>query len=82
MIGVLPPAVFFWGDADFFVPLRRDPAAPEDGRQYPVIAKLRPGVSLDEARRDMDAVARGLAEERPDVNKGWGVLLAPWRASS
>ncbi|MGH7568091.1 MAG: ABC transporter permease [Gemmatimonadales bacterium] len=44
-----------------------------------VIARLKPGVSLDQARADMDRVARGLAVEYPATNTGIGTTVAPLR---
>ncbi len=44
-----------------------------------VIARLKPGVSLDQARADMERVARGLAVEYPATNTGIGTTLAPLR---
>ncbi|MGB2717458.1 MAG: ABC transporter permease [Vicinamibacterales bacterium] len=42
-----------------------------------VIGRLKPGVTLERARADLDGVAAGLAREFPDTNKGRGITLAP-----
>lgn len=42
-----------------------------------VVGRLRPGVTLASARHEMQALARGLAEQYPDVNAGMGVTLIP-----
>ncbi|HZW87828.1 MAG TPA: ABC transporter permease, partial [Myxococcaceae bacterium] len=41
------------------------------------IARLKPGVTLAQARADMDAVTRALAEAHPEENKGVGAAIVP-----
>ncbi len=41
------------------------------------IARLKPGITLAQARADMDAVTRTLAEAYPEANKGVGAALVP-----
>ncbi|MEE9142037.1 MAG: ABC transporter permease, partial [Gammaproteobacteria bacterium] len=36
-----------------------------------VVARLKPGVTLEEANAEMKAISRQLAEEYPDSNRGW-----------
>jgi putative ABC transport system permease protein len=40
-----------------------------------VIARLKPGVTMDKARAQMDAIGARIASEYPDSNKSWGVSL-------
>jgi putative ABC transport system permease protein len=42
-----------------------------------VYARLKPGVSVEQARAEMDALYRGLGEEYPQTNSGLGVRLVP-----
>jgi len=42
-----------------------------------VVARLKPGVSLEQARADMDAIAARLAKEYPATNRDIGVLVDP-----
>ena len=42
-----------------------------------VIARLKPGVTLDAARRELDALAKKRAADFPDTNDGWGVTMRP-----
>ncbi|MBV9072280.1 MAG: ABC transporter permease [Acidobacteria bacterium] len=41
-----------------------------------VVARLKPGVTLDQARADMDSVARSLATLYPESNAGSGVSIS------
>jgi putative ABC transport system permease protein len=40
--------------------------------------KLKRGVSLATARADMDAIGARIAQQYPDSNKGWGVVVEPF----
>ncbi len=42
-----------------------------------VIGHLKPGVSIEQARQEMQSIARGLEREYPDTNTGWGVNPVP-----
>jgi putative ABC transport system permease protein len=41
-----------------------------------VIARLKPDVTIDRARKEMDAIGVRIASDFPDSNKGWGVSIA------
>lgn len=41
------------------------------------VGRLKPGVSLAQARADMDAIARNLAIAYPDADQGRGIALVP-----
>jgi putative ABC transport system permease protein len=78
VIGVVPTAFQILYPADLwtmFSPRR----SPEQRRQHylQVIARLKPGVDIAEARTDMDAVAEHIGDVAPDTNKGWGVTIEP-----
>jgi putative ABC transport system permease protein len=42
-----------------------------------VVARLKEGVTLQQARADMDQIARRLEQEYPNTNTGEGITLAP-----
>ena len=44
-----------------------------------VVGRTAPGVTLDRARSDMSDIAAAIAAERPDLNKGRGVMIEPLR---
>jgi putative ABC transport system permease protein len=47
------------------------------GRYLNVIARLKPEISLEQARQDLHRVARQSALERPDFDKGWTAEAVP-----
>ena len=38
-------------------------------------ARLKPGVSLEQARTEMEGIGKRIATENPNSNKGWGVVV-------
>ena len=45
------------------------------GRYMLAAARLKPGVTLSQAQSQMDSITAHLAEQYPDMDKGWGVVL-------
>jgi predicted permease len=43
-----------------------------DDHNYGVIARLKPGVTLQQAKAELDAVSNQLAQQYPKDDKGWG----------
>ena len=80
VVGILPPDFHFPGmAADLFVPLAIDRAdASKGGRWLSTIARLKSGVSIAQAQQDVAAVAQQLAQERPDMDKGWSAAVVPF----
>jgi predicted permease len=75
VVGVLPrmPAV-----RGIFVPLAVDQAAADrTARNLFVFARLRDGVTLEQARAEMDAIGEALEREYPATNRGWSVNTRP-----
>jgi putative ABC transport system permease protein len=78
IIGVLPPGYTFADNGttpDYVIPLR----AGERGRNSParnrlVVARLKDGVTLDQAQQMANRLAVELGEETPR-NKGWGIRV-------
>jgi len=67
------------GDAvDFWMPEARNPTRRDSG-DLDVIARLRPGVSLEHAQSEMDTISRNLAVAHPDTNNGLSVRLVSLR---
>ncbi len=79
VIGVMPPSFFFPNrETQVFIPLGFDPSVFVRHRRphyLDVIARLRPGTSLDQAAQQMTAIAARLEETYPDTNTKMGVRL-------
>src|SRR5262245_38236111 len=75
VIGVMPEGSVF--DRTFYRmwrPLAFTPG--ERTRNFhwlQVFARLKPGVSIEQARAEMDGIGARIAQDFPDSNKGWGV---------
>ena len=80
IIGVLPPDFRFFYAPDMFIPLALDPATANRDWEYLVpVGKLKPGVTIEQARAEMTGIARNLAAAYPKTNQGWGIFLEPVR---
>ncbi len=74
-----PGVVTSIGDSvDFWVPELINPAKRDNG-DLDAIARLRPGISLEQAQAEMDTVCRNLAAAHPETNNGLGVRVVPLR---
>ena len=82
VIGVAPADFKLIFPSDFWTPFALT-RSPEQRRQhyFLVIARLKRGVSLEQARADMASVAAGIARISPETNKDWGVTIDPLRRS-
>jgi putative ABC transport system permease protein len=49
------------------------------GRFLSVVARLKPGVSLERAEAEMKTISARLEEDAPRYNKGWGAQVIPLR---
>jgi putative ABC transport system permease protein len=64
--------------AGLWVPYVGDPRAPSRGaHNLNVIARLKDDVDLQAADADMNTIAARLAQEYPDSNVGWDVVVVP-----
>ena len=80
IVGVMPretPFVPFWAaDAQLVVPWALDRRANDfEGASLRVVARMRPGVSLDAARADLERVAARLGTEHPRTDQN--VVVTP-----
>ncbi len=60
------------------------PAKPSRDRgihHLPAIARLKPGVTIPEARAEMSGIATRLGQAYPATNEGWGATLVPLQDS-
>jgi predicted permease len=85
IVGVIPADFHYIGDnfhrSDVYVPIGQwnDPTFRDrrTGMGMDAVGRLQPGVTFDQAKADMDALGRHLAEEYPQANKGTGITLIP-----
>jgi len=89
VIGIMPPGLDFpppvtlegpipSGPAELWIPFGQDMKSGSRGaHNLRVIARLRPGISLGQAEKEMEALARRLEQDFPDTNAGWNVTLVP-----
>ena len=70
VVGVMPERFAFPASEKLWVPLRQPLSAKRgDGQDVNVVAKLRPGVSVERANVEMAAIARRLATQYPESNR-------------
>jgi hypothetical protein len=85
VIGVMPADFRFPPDlrasyrVDAWLPPAPDPSRDERvSNNYYTFARLKPGVTLEQAQAGMDAVSHGLAEKY-DADRGLGVKVVSWQ---
>jgi len=80
IIGVMPATFRFGGgDTELWTPAAfTAQQAQQHGSHYlQAIGRLKPGVTVEQARTEMSAIADRLAEQYPDANAGWNVKITP-----
>jgi len=81
VVGVAPNSTRLLDDSDIWTPLSFDGDEMKVRRFHFLRAfgRLKPGISLQQARTDLDAVAIGLERQYPDSNTTWRLRLVPLR---
>lgn len=81
IVGVFPGRLPIFGAGDVYTPLGqwndetfRDRRV---GMGTNAVARLKPGISFEQARADMDSVSQSLAAAYPEADKGTGVTMVP-----
>jgi predicted permease len=84
IIGVCPTQVDDWGidSPQLYVPVQSvagadDPVKSRDGHYLACYGRLKPGVTADQAGKDLARIQRALQKRYPDINQGYGVRLVP-----
>jgi putative ABC transport system permease protein len=80
VVGILPPDFWFYPilgkDVELWMPFALEPSElNRDARSIGVHGLLKPGVSIEQARAELEALAARLAEQYPKENKGWGARV-------
>jgi len=83
IIGILPPELDLPYGTEIWVPLQIDieaaPLTERAANAYDMVARLKPGATLQQTDSDLKAIARDLEEEYPQARRGWGVKLVTLR---
>jgi putative ABC transport system permease protein len=81
VVGVAPDATRVLQEAEIWTPLIFDDPEMKVRRFHflRAIGRLKPGVTLQQAQADIDAVAAGLEKLYPESNKDWRLRLVPIR---
>ena len=78
IVGVLAAGLRFPARADVFVPSWLVPVrSTRGGHNYQVIARLKDGVTVEQARDEILAIARRLEQEHPDTNRNKHATVLP-----
>jgi putative ABC transport system permease protein len=79
VVGVMPEKFLMPSFAKVWVPLGWSDAerAVRGNHNYLVIARLRPGVQVQQAKAELGAISTRLAQQYPEDDKGWGATLIP-----
>jgi putative ABC transport system permease protein len=79
VIGVMPPRVQWPFNVKVWVPYSADLSLQGRRSQFlSAIGRLRPGTTIEQARREMSDIAAQLERSYPSDNRGWTVSLIPF----
>ncbi len=80
VIGVVPARFQILYQSDLWTPfiVKRSPEQ-RQMHYLQVIARLKPGVAIEQARAAMKVVAENIARVSPETNKDWTITVAPLR---
>ncbi len=79
IIGVMPPEFRFPDSAALWTPLHITATDILRGtRSYEGVARLKPGVSLEQANADLNVIADRLAKAYPSTNSLYGIFTEPF----
>ncbi len=82
IIGVMPAGFRYPGNAALWTTLQGSTSDDERGsRSYDGIARLKSGVTLEQARLDLAAIAANIARAHPISNANSGILVTPFVAA-
>ena len=78
VVGVVPHELGEMIHADLWLPTAINPNNPErQNHTYGIVARLKPGVTVAQARSEMTVIAQRLELAYPATNTGWGITLFP-----
>jgi putative ABC transport system permease protein len=79
VVGVMPPGFGYPHRTELWelYRLNANQRQMREARFLKVIARLKPGITIEQARAEMSGIAQRLAEQHPQTNRNWGVNIVP-----
>ena len=80
VIGVMPRNFYFpIKDMEYWAPgyFTAEKLAERESHYLTVVARLKPGVTIEQAQQNMSMVAKGLEKQYPDSNTNLGAVVVP-----
>ncbi|MBV8277767.1 MAG: ABC transporter permease, partial [Verrucomicrobia bacterium] len=85
VVGVVPAQINYWSPCDIYAPINTlelfySGLRKRDEHPVACFGRLRPGVTLEQARAEIDTIHDHLVAQYPDSDKGFGIqVVAPGR---
>jgi putative ABC transport system permease protein len=83
VVGVLPPGFDLPLGTQIWVPLALNmetlPLKEQAAHKYFLVARLKPGVTIEDANKEARTIAQDLERTYPEQRKGWSIKLIPLR---
>ena len=73
IIGVMPRGFEFPSNAGAWTTMQADPLKNRGNHSWQVMGRLKPGVTIEQTRLDLNRIAASLETQYPESNLGWGV---------
>ncbi len=79
VVGIMPPKFAFPFSQVAWAPIVIDPTKAKrgEGDTYEVVGRLKPGVTLETARAEIQGISKRLAAQYPDTNAGVDAVVKP-----
>ncbi len=79
VVGVMPPGFRFAYDVDVWIPMQRNAQGADVRRfhNWMLLGRLKAGVALGAAQRQVDGISAQLQKDYPDSNRNKALLLTP-----
>jgi len=84
VVGIMPATLRFLQNADVWAPMRRGEAVAAAERQFHnwlIVGRLKPGVSIASAQRQVDVISKRLEQQYPASNTNKALRLDPLQAA-
>jgi putative ABC transport system permease protein len=84
VVGVMPATFHFLDDVDVWAPMRRGESwagAPRQFHNWLIVGRLKPGVSIERAQRQVDVISKRLEQQYPASNTSKALRLDPLQAA-